>query len=155
MDFFQFFTPLGSMALAADEEKNAITRLYLPNSPTPRLMSRQTPLLDRGREQLLEYLSGLRREFDLPLAPEGTPFQQRVWTQLQCIPWGETRSYRDLAVAVDCPKGFRAVGMANNRNPIPILIPCHRVIGTDGALTGYAGGPELKRALLRLEGHKF
>ena len=155
MDFFQFSTPLGYMALAADEEKQAVTRLYLPNSPTPRLMSRETPLLARGRTQLLEYLSGLRREFDLPLAPEGTPFQQRVWAQLQCIPWGETRSYRDLATAVGCPKGFRAVGMANKRNPIPILIPCHRVIGADGSLTGYAGGPELKRALLRLEGHKF
>ena len=155
MEFFQFSTPIGVIALAADEEKQAITRLYLPNSPTPRLMPRETPLLARGRIQLLEYLSGMRRDFDLPLAPEGTPFLQQVWTELQRIPWGETRSYRELAVAVGCPRGFRAVGMANNRNPIPILIPCHRVVCADGALGGYTGGPELKKALLRLEGHSF
>jgi len=155
MDFFQFSTPIGYLALAADEEKQAITRLYLPNSPTPRLMSRQTPLLARGRTQLLEYLSGARRDFDLPLAPEGTDFQQRVWEVLRRIPWGETCSYRELAAAVGCPGGFRAVGLANSRNPIPILIPCHRVIGADASLAGYSGGPELKRILLRLEGHNF
>jgi methylated-DNA-[protein]-cysteine S-methyltransferase len=114
-------------------------------------MPHATPLLERGREQLLDYLAGLRRDFDLPLAPEGTPFQQQVWAQLRRIPWGETRSYAQLARAVDCPKGFRAVGMANSRNPIPILIPCHRVIGADGKLTGYAGGVELKRKLLEHE----
>ena len=155
MDFFSFSTPLGPMALAEDGDAKAIVRLYLPNAPTPRLMSHATPLLEQGREQLLEYLSGLRREFDLPLAPEGTDFQRRVWARLADIPWGETRSYRDLARAVDCPKGFRAVGLANHRNPIPILIPCHRVVGADGSLTGYAGGLELKRALLRLEGHRL
>lgn len=150
MDFLQFNTPLGPMALAAEED--AIVRLYLPNTPTPRLMSRETPLLVRGRDQLLEYLTGRRRDFDLPLAPQGTPFQRRVWAALRTIPYGQTRSYRDVAQAVDCPKGFRAVGMANNRNPIPILIPCHRVVGADGSLTGYAGGLELKRALLAIEG---
>ena len=150
MDFFLFDTPLGQMGLAAED--GAITRLYLPNDPIPRLMSHPTPLLEAGRAQLLEYLAGARREFDLPLAPRGTPFQEKVWAALRSIPWGQTRSYRDIALAVDCPRGFRAVGLANRRNPIPILIPCHRVVGADGSLTGYAGGLELKRALLALEG---
>lgn len=150
MDFFLFDTDLGQMALACED--GAITRLYLPNAPTPRIASRETPLLARGREQLLEYLAGERRQFDLPLAPRGTPFQQRVWAVLQGIPYGQTRSYRDVALAADCPRGFRAVGMANNRNPIPIFIPCHRVVGTDGSLVGYGGGLDLKRQLLALEG---
>lgn len=149
MEFLFFETPLGYMALG--EEEGHITRLYLPNSPTPRLMPHETPLLGRAKEQLLEYLAGERKVFDLPLAPQGTPFQQKVWNALRDIPWGETRSYRDIAVAVDSPKGFRAVGMANHRNPIPIFIPCHRVVGADGSLTGYAGGLELKKALLTIE----
>ena len=150
MDFFLFDTPLDQMGLAAED--GAITRLYLPNSPTPRLMPHPTPLLEAGRAQLLAYLAGERREFDLPLAPRGTPFQEKVWPALRAIPWGQTRSYRDIAEAVDCPRGFRAVGLANRRNPIPILIPCHRVVGADGSLTGYAGGVELKQAMLALEG---
>lgn len=150
MDFYRFDTPLGPMALASEEE--AIVRLYLPNTPTPRLMSREALLLARGRDQLLEYMAGRRKAFDLPLAPQGTPFQQRVWAALRDIPYGQTRSYREIAQTVDCPKGFRAVGLANNRNPIPIFIPCHRVLGADGSLTGYAGGLELKKALLSIEG---
>lgn len=150
MDFYLFDTPLGQMALAAGD--GALTRLFLPNQPTPRLASRETPLLAQGRDQLLEYLAGTRKEFDLPLAPQGTEFQNKVWSALRDIPWGQTRTYRDIAIAVNCPKGFRAVGMANNRNPLPILIPCHRVVGSDGALTGYAGGLEMKRALLAIEG---
>lgn len=149
MEFDLFDTPLGQMGLG--EEAGAIVRLYLPNAPIPRLMPRPTPLLEEGRRQLLEYLAGERAYFTLPLAPQGTPFQQRVWAALRDIPYGQTRSYRDIALAVDCPRGFRAVGMANNKNPIPILIPCHRVIGTKGALVGYAGGLELKKSLLELE----
>ena len=150
MDFCLFDTPVGQMALAG--EGDAISRLYLPGLPLPRLASRETPLLARGREELLEYLAGARRDFDLPLAPQGTPFQQRVWAALREIPYGQTRSYRELALATGSPRGYRAVGMANHRNPIPILIPCHRVVGADGSLTGYAGGLELKRKLLELEG---
>jgi len=150
MEFLSFSTPLGNMALG--EEGGAIVRLYLPNDPTPRLMPHETPLLTEGRRQLLEYLAGQRREFDLPLAPQGTPFQLRVWLALRDIPYGQIRSYGDIARAVGCPRGVRAVGMACSRNPIPILIPCHRVVGINGTLTGYAGGVELKRALLRLEG---
>lgn len=153
MDFYQFSTPLGPMALAGEGE--AITHLYLPGRPTPRLVSHPTPLLLEGEGQLLEYLGGRRKVFDLPLNPQGTPFQRRVWQVLEAIPWGETRTYRDIALAVDSPRGFRAVGMANHHNPIPIFIPCHRVVGADGSLTGYAGGLELKKALLSLEGHLF
>lgn len=153
MDFYIFDTPLGQMALAS-EDGLAISRLYLPNSPLPRLMPHATPLLEEGEGQLLEYLNGQRKEFDLPLAPQGTAFQQRVWDALRAIPYGQTRTYKDIALAVDCPKGYRAVGMANHRNPIPIFIPCHRVVGSDRSLTGYAGGVELKQALLALEREK-
>ena len=149
MDFCLFDTPVGQMALAG--EGDAISRLYLPGLPLPRLASRETPLLARGREELLEYLAGARRDFDLPLAPQGTPFQQRVWAALREIPYGQTRSYRELALAAGSPRGYRAVGMANHRNPIPILIPCHRVVGADGSLTGYGGGLEAKQFLLELE----
>ena len=153
MEFYQVSTPLGPMALAS--EGDFISRLYLPGRPTPRLSSHSTPLLLEGERQLLEYLGGQRKTFDLPLNPQGTPFQMRVWRALEAIPWGETRTYRDIAQAVNCPRGFRAVGMANHHNPIPIFIPCHRVVGSDGSLTGYAGGLELKQALLALEGCHF
>ena len=151
MEFLSFATPFGEMALG--EEDSAIVRLYLPNTPTPRLMPHETPLLREGRRQILEYLAGERRFFDLPLAPQGTPFQLRVWSALRDIPYGQTRAYRDIAQSIGCPRGFRAVGLACYRNPIPILIPCHRVVGANGAPSGYAGGSELKCALLRLEGH--
>ena len=110
-----------------------------------------TPLLLRGIGQLEEYFTGARKTFDLPLAPGGTPFQQAVWQALTAIPWGETRSYGQIAREIGRPGAARAVGMANHRNPLPILIPCHRVIGAGGRLVGYAGGLELKQALLRLE----
>ena len=109
------------------------------------------PLLDRAQRQLAEYFAGTREEFDLPLNPNGTPFQKKVWDALRQIPYGETRSYGDIARAVGSPKGFRAVGMANHVNPIPVVIPCHRVVGSKGALTGYAGGLNVKSALLELE----
>jgi len=153
VEFDLFDTPLGQMGLGSEDGEH-ISRLYLPNTPTPRLMPHATPLLEEGRRQLLEYLNGQRQAFDLPLAPQGTPFQQTVWTALQAIPYGQTRTYKDIALAVDCPKGYRAVGMANHRNPIPIFIPCHRVVGSDRSLTGYAGGLELKQALLVLEREK-
>ena len=150
MEFYQFDTPLGLMALG--EEAHTIVRLYLPNTPTPRLMPHATPLLEEGAKQILEYLHRQRCTFDLPLRPRGTPFQQKVWQALQDIPFGERRTYRDIAQAVDCPRGFQAVGQANRKNPIPILIPCHRVTGVSGILRGYAGGTELQKALLELEG---
>ena len=109
-------------------------------------------LLDAAEAQLHEYFARTRRTFDLPLDPRGTAFELRVWAALCTIPYGETRSYGTIAAAIGSPRAARAVGMANHRNPLPILIPCHRVIGADGSLTGYAGGLETKRRLLALEG---
>jgi methylated-DNA-[protein]-cysteine S-methyltransferase len=103
------------------------------------------------RRQLGEYFAGTRREFDLPMAADATPFQARVLAALRAIPYGQTRSYRDIAAAVGNPKAVRAVGSANGHNPLPIVIPCHRVIGANGALTGFGGGIEVKRFLLQLE----
>ena len=111
-----------------------------------------SPLLLEAEKQLAEYFAGSRREFDLPLAPQGTAFQRKVWDALTEIPYGETRSYGEIAARIGNPKACRAVGMANNRNPLSILIPCHRVIGADGSLTGYAGGIPKKLWLLRHEG---
>ena len=101
--------------------------------------------------QLEEYFRGVRQEFSLALAPRGTLFQQRVWRALQAIPYGRTATYRDIARAIGQPSAVRAVGLANGRNPLPIVIPCHRVIGSDGSLTGYGGGLSVKQFLLTLE----
>jgi len=110
------------------------------------------PLLAAAVQQLNEYFAHQREAFSVPLRPSGTPFQLRVWKALEEIPYGHTRSYLDLARALGVPAAVRAVGAANGRNPLPIFLPCHRVIGTNGSLTGYGGGLEVKRALLRLEG---
>lgn len=149
MDRIVFDTPVGPMALEGTED--ALTALYLPNTPVEPVGA-ETPLLARGRGELLEYLAGKRRTFDLPLKPQGTPFQKKVWFALADIPYGQTITYGELARRVGCPKGSRAVGQANHRNPLPILLPCHRVVGANGTLTGYGGGLELKEWLLRLEG---
>ena len=109
-------------------------------------------LLRRARAQLDEYFAGARRTFDLPLSPAGTEFQRDVWTTLATIPYGETISYAQLATRVGRPSAMRAVGAANGRNPLPIVLPCHRVIGADGALTGFGGGLPTKQFLLKLEG---
>jgi O-6-methylguanine DNA methyltransferase len=102
--------------------------------------------------QLLEYFAGERRSFDLELAPRGSRFQQQVWRYLAGIPFGETRSYGEIAEILGCPGGARAVGRANATNPVAVVVPCHRVVGADGSLTGYAGGLPIKKALLELEG---
>lgn len=112
---------------------------------------RETPLLKRAGTQLLEYLAGERKEFDLPLAFEGTEFQQAVWKALLTIPYGQTRSYGQIAASIGNPRACRAVGMANNRNPIAIFVPCHRVIGANGKLVGYGSGLDIKEKLLNLE----
>lgn len=149
MDLILFDTPVGAIGL--EEENGAIVRLLLPGAPAPRIACHETPLLTEGKRQLLEYLAGVRRVFDLPLAPKGTEFYRSVWRALEEIPYGETRSYRDIAQTVGRPKAVRAVGQANHNNPIPIIIPCHRVVGANGSLTGYGGGLDLKERLLRLE----
>lgn len=148
MDVIAFETPFGRMGLAAERE--ALVRLYLPNASAP-VCGCETPLLAEGKRQLLDYFAGRRNAFALPLAPEGTAFRRQVWQALLGIPYGETITYGTLAVLVGNPKGMRAVGQANHHNPIPILIPCHRVIGADGTLTGYGGGMALKQELLALE----
>jgi methylated-DNA-[protein]-cysteine S-methyltransferase len=116
-----------------------------------RLQPGTSPVLERARQQLEEYFRGARREFDLPLAPEGTEFQRRVWQRLQGIAFGTTTTYGALAQELGNANASRAVGLANGRNPIPIVIPCHRVIGANGALTGFGGGLPIKSALLELE----
>lgn len=151
MRFFRYIkSPLGPLTLV--EEAGSLTELRFGKTPPSEGQEEETPLLLEGERQLLEYFSGKRKIFSLPLSPRGTEFQRRVWAALLTIPYGQTRSYEDIARLVGCSKGFRAVGLANNRNPLPIFIPCHRVIGKDGSLTGYAGGLESKRFLLELEG---
>jgi methylated-DNA-[protein]-cysteine S-methyltransferase len=111
-----------------------------------------TGVLDSAKHQLQEYFQGQRQSFTLPLAPPGTPFQQRVWQELQRIPFGTTLTYRELAQCLGMPQAARAVGHANGRNPLAIVIPCHRLIGSDGQLRGYASGITLKQRLLQHEG---
>lgn len=141
-------SPIGPLSIA--EEDDAIVRIHwgLPKDE----VAVPTPLLDEAVRQLTEYFAGAREIFDLPLAPKGTPFQKAAWAALQRIPFGETRSYGEIARDLGAPKACRAVGMANHHNPIPIVIPCHRVIGSTGRLVGYAGGLGIKRFLLELEG---
>ena len=110
------------------------------------------PALEACADQLRDYFAGTRDHFELPLEPAGTDFQRKVWAALSAIPHGELRSYRDIAMAIDNPAAVRAVGAANGRNPLPVVVPCHRVIGSDGSLTGFAGGLGIKRQLLELEG---
>ncbi len=154
MNIWYINSLLGTLCL--EEEEDAICGLHfcpdgVPDlEPLPRRVV-QTPLLQEAEEQLTEYFAGIRREFDLPLAPKGTPFQQAVWAQLLQIPYGETRTYGQLAAALGKPGASRAVGSACHCNPLAILIPCHRVLGANGRLTGYAGGLDVKEYLLELE----
>ncbi|MGI6615375.1 MAG: methylated-DNA--[protein]-cysteine S-methyltransferase [Dethiobacteria bacterium] len=147
---FFYNSPLGRIAIAENSE--AITHLYFNREPGfPGAVPRETALLKEAALQLEQYFAGRRKTFELPLAPEGTAFQLKVWQALQEIPYGQTRSYGQIARAVGNEKAARAVGMANNQNPISIIIPCHRVIGADGKLVGYGGGLERKACLLELE----
>ena len=133
------------------EEDGRITQVSFGSFDKADGIKKETAVLTEAKEQLEEYFEGRRKEFHLPLAPGGTPFQKKVWEALQSIPYGETRSYKDIAVQIGNEKACRAVGMANNRNPIGIIIPCHRVVGSNGKLIGYAGGLEKKAFLLELE----
>lgn len=143
-------SPIGPLGVG--EEDGAITLiLFAGQQPPEGYREGETPLLEEAWAQLERYFTGELRQFSLPLAPAGTPFQQAVWRALEEIPYGETRSYGEIAGQVGRPKASRAVGAANHRNPIPIVIPCHRVIGAGGTLTGYGGGLDRKRLLLDLE----
>lgn len=122
-----------------------------PRRPSAGTRNDANPTLTAAAAQLGEYFAGKRQRFDLTLDPQGTEFQRKVWNALAAIPYGETRNYREIAEAVGTPRAVRAVGAANGRNPLPIVVPCHRVIGADGKLVGYAGGLTVKRILLDLE----
>ena len=142
-------TSLGLIGIT--ETDGFITTLFFEDDVTKAVNGQKTPLLDQAEKQLNEYLSGSRTNFDLPLAAEGTTFQQTVWAALRDIPYGQTRSYKQVAEMLGKPNASRAVGMANNKNPILILTPCHRVVGADGKLVGYAAGLDIKEKLLKLE----
>lgn len=141
-------TPVGWLAISADE--TAVTAIRFCSEPTA-ATAPATPLLAQAAHELAAYFAGTCRDFTLPLAPAGTPFQQQVWEALRTIPYGQTRTYGQIATQIGSPRASRAVGMANNRNPIAIVIPCHRVVGADGSLTGYAGGLDVKQQLLQTE----
>jgi methylated-DNA-[protein]-cysteine S-methyltransferase len=147
-------SPIGDLLVTGDGE--SLSGVYFPESekvPTPDpAWSRDDAAFDEVKAQLRAYFAGELTEFHLALAPCGTAFQQRVWDALRAIPYGCTSTYGKLAASLGDPKASRAVGLANGRNPIPIVIPCHRVIGSDGSLTGYGGGMPRKQWLLAHEG---
>lgn len=147
-------TPLGALCIVGTTK--GLTHVEFqdgerPVRPEPDWQENQG-VLDEARKQLQAYFEGRRQRFTLALAPEGTPFQKRVWRELQEIPWGTTTTYREIAERLGQPAAVRAVGHANGRNPVAIVIPCHRVVGANGRLTGYAGGIATKRRLLQHEG---
>lgn len=142
---YYYFSPIGTFELISTDTH--LTHLNFCKA-AKKSSSKIPNCLKNCIKQLDEYFTGKRTEFDLPISLNGTEFQNKVWRALQNIPFAEIRSYGDLAKAVKSPKGFRAVGMANNRNPIAVIIPCHRVIGADGSMTGYAGGIWRKEWLL-------
>jgi methylated-DNA-[protein]-cysteine S-methyltransferase len=148
-----FDSPLGELLAVGDEDR--LRGLFMQEGRTAISVltdwqAAEEPFAEL-REQLGEYFAGQRRDFEVPLALEGSPFQRRVWRALQGIGYGETISYGELARRIGVPSASRAVGVANGHNPISIIVPCHRVIGADGSLTGYGGGLERKRRLLELE----
>ena len=153
-------SPLGEILLVADPAGTALCGLYLegqkyfpPDAGQWRAAPR-LPLFRRAVEELREYFAGARTRFDVPLAPAGTPFQRRVWSAIADVPFGETITYAELARRCGRASAVRAAGAATGRNPITVMVPCHRIVGSGGALTGYAGGLDRKRALLELESRK-
>lgn len=154
--YHAFDTPIGTLRLVGGE--NTIDCIDLPNraaAPPDPVWKRPSEVLPAAladaKRQLEEYFAGERRDFDLPIDPHGTAFQRRVWAELRRIPFGETISYGELAARIGKPTASRAVGAANGRNPLPVVVPCHRVISHDGKLGGYGGGLPTKQALLDLE----
>lgn len=142
-------TPCGPLCIEADA--HAIIRISFSDRLPADAETLPSPLTEQAIRELQEYFAGTRRAFTFPTAVAGTPFQQAVWQELQEIPYGETRTYGQIADRIGRPKAVRAVGMANHRNPLCIVVPCHRVVGAGGALTGYAGGLDKKEYLLALE----
>lgn len=146
-----YYITMDSYDVTIAEQDGKIVRVSLGGNGIPEGENKQTRLLVQAAGQLDEYFTGKRKEFDLPLAAKGTLFQKKVWNALCTIPYGETRSYKDIAIQIGNAKACRAVGMANHNNPIGIIVPCHRVVGADGKLVGYAGGLDRKQLLLELE----
>ena len=141
----RFETPFGPAWASADENGALTAFTFTPEAPA------DSPIESGVARQIEEFFAGRSTDFDVPLAPEGTDFQKRVWAELRRIPYGETISYAELARRIGRPGAARAVGRANATNPIAVIVPCHRVIGADGSLTGYAGGLDLKQKLLAWE----
>jgi methylated-DNA-[protein]-cysteine S-methyltransferase len=154
--FTHFDSPLGTMlaigAETAITDLHMVSGKYLPKLADDWIDSPTLPVLLQLRTELDEYFAGTRKSFSVKLAPEGTAFQRAAWTALTKIPFGQTRSYGEQAASIGNPKAVRAIGAANGKNPIAIVVPCHRVIGANGTLTGYAGGLDKKEFLLKLEG---
>lgn len=162
--FTEMETPIGVLTLVATEkglcqllfgdfnETGAKIRMRMAKRNMRREIIRDDAYFRETTKQLQEYFHGRREMFDLPVDMQGTTFQKSVWEVLQRIPYGETQSYKQVAIAIHSPKAVRAIGSANNKNPLPIIIPCHRVIGSNGAIVGYGGGIEKKKKLLELEG---
>lgn len=150
-----FFYQYPACMLGIAEEAGALSGVFFAggDEPPQGFERAETALIAAAASQLTEYFAGSRRDFDLPLAYHGTNFQVRVWKALQTVPYGETRTYGEVAALIGNPRASRAVGSANHRNPLVIVVPCHRVIGSDGSLTGYGGGLPIKRYLLDLERH--
>lgn len=143
-------SPIGVLIIEARDDAICSIDLVRPGDSIP-VSTDQLPVLQQAVRELTEYFAGQRRTFTFPMRAEGTPFQKSVWNALLTIPYGETKTYGEIAKAVENPKGSRAVGMACNKNPIMIAVPCHRVLGAGGSLTGYAGGLPIKQELLKLE----
>lgn len=142
--------PVGTLGIAQDE-KGVTNIFFRQRDALSDALTEETDLIKRAAAQLDEYFAGTRTAFDIPLSFYGTEFQKKVWHALCTIPYGETRSYKQIAEQAGCPGGARAVGMANNQNPLMIVVPCHRVIGANGKLVGYASGVDVKKFLLDLE----
>lgn len=151
MLYFIVINPIPAVILTLTADDNNLLRIDFGAQRQTNAIEKITPILNLAAQQLEEYFHGLRRDFTIPLKANGTQFQQQVWQALTYIPYGMTHTYKELAETIGKPKASRAVGSACNRNPLPIIIPCHRVIGSSGNLTGYAGGLELKAMLLNIE----
>ncbi|EQF24563.1 methylated-DNA-[]-cysteine S-methyltransferase family protein [Clostridioides difficile CD160] len=150
-NIFYYETKIGKIGIA--EKNNFITNLFFDTSilNSEEYLVKESKIIKEANKQLKEYLEGDRKEFDLPLKLSGSEFRKKVWNELCNIPYGETKTYVELANIINNPKAYRAVGLANSKNPISIFIPCHRLVGSNGSLRGYLGGIEVKEYLLKLE----
>lgn len=149
INYFCYDTEIGRIKISEKDEK--IIGLVFSDYKKEDEIEKETELIKKAYTQLEEYLSGKRTEFNIEIEMIGTEFQKKVWKELLNIPYGETRSYKDIAIAIGNEKACRAVGNANNKNPIAIIVPCHRVVGSNGSMTGYAGGLDIKEKLLKIE----